>query len=326
MDSLACTFNYFSVDNEATYIDANGVALAPNSIYLQTPPNSHVKVIDGAIHLGLNDLDDLNAFEFAWLPYPSTGQNVLALVFSVDPIGSSDLSDNKLYASFLDGTSFELTNALDSILFSFFGPNDYTGRIDALSFSREPILPLRNVSIDLVDGLECDTGLLISTVTHSDSLGSIDTAGITAEVNESVTLFVLAPEISVLQGAEFKLGSEVTLYNSDCPPPGPIVLRQSVEEAVEPTIEGRNYIHADQFKINLDKGKDRIQIVIDESKVSEGPIQVQLLDAFENELIATRCSIGEGCSLGLGDLKAGTYILQISMQDQISRSRISITP
>lgn len=104
-----CDYWYFSPDHEGV---STGL-LDPGSIYEVTPAGPAL-VIDDALHLGLSEETDLDAFEFIWLFDPSFNE-VLALSFSVDeddPVTIEDesggLDPSILYGSFLDGSSFEL--------------------------------------------------------------------------------------------------------------------------------------------------------------------------------------------------------------------------
>jgi hypothetical protein len=132
-DAALCDYQYFSVDHEAHYI--HGVdTLRPGFIYQYTGNGTIEDVIHPILHLGLPNEIDIDAFEFAFL-YDSTQQRSgLALVFSVapaDPFGfdySGGLDPGALYASFLNGSYFEML------------PPPITGNIDALTFSCGPVL------------------------------------------------------------------------------------------------------------------------------------------------------------------------------------------
>jgi len=131
-DPAQCSIQYFSVDHEAYYIHNNDT-LRPGFIYQVSNNNTVQKVIDPVLHLGLLNDVDIDAFEFSWL-YDSTQQrNGLALVFSVsssDPFSPFDytggLDPGALYASFLNGVSFEML------------PAALPGNIDAVTFGCEP--------------------------------------------------------------------------------------------------------------------------------------------------------------------------------------------
>lgn len=108
----SCPVWLFSVDHEADM----GLFLAgtdPGAIYEATGAGP-VKVIDEAIHLGLPEDTDLDAFELVFLPDPAgLGGEVLGLLFSVcddDPTTLGDesggLDPAMLYASGFTGASF----------------------------------------------------------------------------------------------------------------------------------------------------------------------------------------------------------------------------
>ncbi|MCB9853787.1 MAG: hypothetical protein H6819_11870 [Phycisphaerales bacterium] len=108
-----CPYWTWSPDHEAP----SPAALDPGGIYLTfvPAPAAPVKIIDEAIHLGLPESTDIDAFEFAWLPDPQTGALSLAIVFSVDdddPMTPGDESGGLfpfiLYGSFMTGGSFPL--------------------------------------------------------------------------------------------------------------------------------------------------------------------------------------------------------------------------
>jgi hypothetical protein len=107
-DQGVCPFWYFSVDHEAN------LGGDPGDIYLATP-GGPVKVIDEAIHLGIPEEVDIDAFEFVWLQEQPGGASYLALLFSVDeddPLTKEDESGGgqpgMIYGSFLTGFSFPL--------------------------------------------------------------------------------------------------------------------------------------------------------------------------------------------------------------------------
>ncbi|HUU84067.1 MAG TPA: S8 family serine peptidase [Phycisphaerae bacterium] len=106
-DDLACPVWLFSADHEAN------LGLDPGGIY-EVFAGSPVQVIDEAIHLGLPEETDIDAFELAWLEDPNAGAApVLALLFSVDeddPLTPGDesggMDPRMIFASFLTGYSF----------------------------------------------------------------------------------------------------------------------------------------------------------------------------------------------------------------------------
>lgn len=123
-----CPFWYFSADHEAHF------GLDPGGIYLVTG-GGPVQVIDEAFHLGIPEETDIDAFEFTWLENPQQpdGTMYLALLYSVDdndpftPIDESGgMMPNVIYASFMTGFSFPLTNPLQD-------------DIDAITIWRQPI-------------------------------------------------------------------------------------------------------------------------------------------------------------------------------------------
>lgn len=114
-----CPFWTWSPDHEAP----SPSALDPGGIYLTFmlggggPP---VKIIDEAIHLGIPEGADIDAFEFTWLPEPDAGAPLLALIFSVDdddpgtPVDESGgLMPGMIYGSFMTGSSFALLDDND---------------------------------------------------------------------------------------------------------------------------------------------------------------------------------------------------------------------
>jgi len=124
-----CPVWLFSPDHEAysSYVDINtGQPLDPGGIYEQLAAGPY-KVIDEAVHLGLPEDTDIDAFEFVWIPDPDAGGALaLALVFSVDendpltsvPPWNQDESGGRdpkmLYYSFMTGSSAPLlVNPLD---------------------------------------------------------------------------------------------------------------------------------------------------------------------------------------------------------------------
>ncbi len=121
-DPQLCDHLLFSVDHEAPFVDpTNGLLMEPGAIYLKEPGFPIRKVIDPQIHLGLAPEIDIADFEFVWLLDTINGTNVdsLALVFAVhldNPATPGDesggLNPRRLYASFLNGSSFELMTGL----------------------------------------------------------------------------------------------------------------------------------------------------------------------------------------------------------------------
>lgn len=142
ISNTACNILYFSVDHEAHYIH-NGDTLRPGIIYQLISYGTIQPVIHPILHLGLSsDRVDIDAFEFAWLYDSAQARNGLALVFSVsanDPFDATDytggLDPGALYASFLDGTYFEMT------------PLIKPGNIDGLTFICKPQTPPGSVFI-----------------------------------------------------------------------------------------------------------------------------------------------------------------------------------
>ncbi len=132
-DLAACGVQYFSVDHEAHYIHNNDT-LRPGFIYQLISTDSIQAVIHPILHLGLSNEMDIDAFEFAWLYDTAAQRNGLALVFSVsvdDPFDvtsyTGGLDPGILYASFLNGTYFEMAPAVKP------------GNVDALTFVCEPL-------------------------------------------------------------------------------------------------------------------------------------------------------------------------------------------
>jgi hypothetical protein len=114
LGSADCTVWLFSVDHEATM--ASLLPLAdPGGVY-ELAPGGPVQVVDEAIHLGIPETADLDAFELVWVPDTLGGAgDVLALLFSVDdddpltpPDESGGLDPAMLYLSDLTGFSFPL--------------------------------------------------------------------------------------------------------------------------------------------------------------------------------------------------------------------------
>ena len=114
-DPAACNVWYVSADHEATgsHPAIPGLPLDPGDIYEVLPLGGVTKVIDHAVHLGLPDGTDVNAFEFVWLrrcspAMPTSCQDQLAILFSVDEDDfltpadeSGGLDPNMIYASFM---------------------------------------------------------------------------------------------------------------------------------------------------------------------------------------------------------------------------------
>ncbi len=110
-----CPYWYFTADHEAV----SPASLDPGSIYLTTGAAVPTKVIDDVIHLGIPETTDVDAFEFTWLR-TTQGSPALAILFSVDnddPLTPGDesggLSPRVIYASFMTGFSFPLTDPDD---------------------------------------------------------------------------------------------------------------------------------------------------------------------------------------------------------------------
>lgn len=139
-----CSFQYFSVDNEAT------LGLNAATIYVQdlnVPASFQAVVLPD--HIGIADGTDIDAFEFVWLPDNSPENNnpssfrFLGLVFSVDaddPETAVDeaggLDPGILYVSYLDG-KYELFSR-------YYAAED----VDALTFSCE-VMAADNASLAL---------------------------------------------------------------------------------------------------------------------------------------------------------------------------------
>lgn len=117
-----CPFWTWSPDHEAV----GPAGFDPGGIYLTVVfgGGAPVKIIDEAIHLGIPEDADIDAFEFVWLPDPDTGVVALALIFSVDDddpfTGFADESGGMMpgmiYGSFMTGFSFPLLAAGDPAL------------------------------------------------------------------------------------------------------------------------------------------------------------------------------------------------------------------
>ncbi|MBN2445588.1 MAG: hypothetical protein JXO22_02610, partial [Phycisphaerae bacterium] len=122
-----CPYWYFTADHEAF------MQLDPGDIYEVTAAGA-VLVVDDVIHLGIPDETDVDAFEFVAMEEPDLpGQYFLAVVFSVDNDDSltvanesGGLDPTAVYASFLTGYSFQITDSLGD-------------DIDALTCYREPL-------------------------------------------------------------------------------------------------------------------------------------------------------------------------------------------
>jgi hypothetical protein len=136
IDPSVCTFWYVSADHEANGDPNAGVILDPGNIYMRQGLLPPALVVDHALHLGLPDGVDIDAFEFAWLYNDAANAIHLALLFSVDVDDpgfpgdqSGGLDPSLVYASFMDGVSFPFfTQPL--------GEN-----IDAISTWRNDLLP-----------------------------------------------------------------------------------------------------------------------------------------------------------------------------------------
>ncbi|MEX0811491.1 MAG: T9SS type A sorting domain-containing protein [Chitinophagales bacterium] len=143
--SSDCLYQYISVDHEARFTD-NGVVLRPGVIYQVNDFGSIDPVIDPQLNLGIHPEIDINAFEFAWLPDLSDGGALkLALVFSVDneDFYSSEtqqdtLNPAVLYASFLDGSFFSLSDPVSYMAVDDTAAQAFIPNIDALAFSCRP--------------------------------------------------------------------------------------------------------------------------------------------------------------------------------------------
>ncbi len=141
-----CPFWYFSPDHEARR------GLDPGSIYLATGGGAPVKVIDDAIHLGLDESTDIDAFEFTWLNdelIGGPGMSVLAVLFSVDdddpltPVDESGgLNPRQIYASLMTGGYVPLLSEEDL-------PRD---DVDALTIWIAELLPPCNPADVNCDG------------------------------------------------------------------------------------------------------------------------------------------------------------------------------
>ncbi|MBX3395812.1 MAG: hypothetical protein KF841_10635 [Phycisphaerae bacterium] len=116
--AAGCDHWYFSCDHEATWFDPiNGISLDPGDIY-EVVNGIPIVAIDHAVHLGLPDGVDIDAFEFVQLHSSALGGVFVALLFSVaddDPASNLDesggLNPAMIYASFLDGLSFPYLDA-----------------------------------------------------------------------------------------------------------------------------------------------------------------------------------------------------------------------
>jgi hypothetical protein len=147
-----CTTWYFSADHEATGNVAGLGPLNPGAIYEASPLGGFpALVVDGPIHLGLPLGTDLGAFEFVWLSPCDLCGPALALIFSVPEndyltVGvdeSGGLNPNKLYASFLTGSHFELTS------------NALPDPIDAITAVPRPFMPIVG-TIPCPGDMNCD--------------------------------------------------------------------------------------------------------------------------------------------------------------------------
>ncbi len=130
--TYACPVWYFSPDHEAN------LTLDPGGIY-QVTPFGPVQIIDEAIHLGLAESTDIDAFEFVNIPNPDGTAAAFGIVFSVDdddPLTAVDesggLSPGVVYGSLFLGTSFPISQ------------DDFGDDIDAITAwieSLEPQIP-----------------------------------------------------------------------------------------------------------------------------------------------------------------------------------------
>jgi hypothetical protein len=116
-----CPFWYWSSDHEAT------LGTDPGDIYLTflfAPGPNITPVIDGAIHLGLPERTDIDAFEFVWVESDPGGGGTsplaLAILFSVDdddpltaPDESGGLAPDALYISYFTGFNIQYTPKLE---------------------------------------------------------------------------------------------------------------------------------------------------------------------------------------------------------------------
>ncbi|MCB9850885.1 MAG: hypothetical protein H6817_09305 [Phycisphaerales bacterium] len=165
-----CPYWYYSADHEAHF------GLDPGDIYLASG-GLIVKVIDEAIHLGLPESTDIDAFEFTWLPVSGAAGPAFAVLFSVDeddpltplPIDESGgLDPKQIYGSFLTGSSFPVIVAGEQ-------PKD---DIDALTIWVEELLP-RCVASDVnCDGSTNagDIGIVASAVNFGQDPPACDRA------------------------------------------------------------------------------------------------------------------------------------------------------
>ncbi len=136
-DAAVCNTWLFSPDHEATGVGINGDPLDPGGIYQVFPASGASKIIDEAIHLGISEEADIDAFEFAWVCDEDLEDEVLVLLFSVDdddPLTSEDesggLDPRIIYASQLTGSSGALA------------PQPLSGDIDAIAVWCRPFTTL----------------------------------------------------------------------------------------------------------------------------------------------------------------------------------------
>jgi len=128
--TASCPTLYFSPDHEATFTEMASIQpLDPGGIYETGPTAGFLQVIDEAVHLGLSEDTDIDAFEFVWTIDPASpdGDELLTLLFSVDDddyltLGdeSGGLDPGMIYASYMNGSYFEfledpLFNDVDAI-------------------------------------------------------------------------------------------------------------------------------------------------------------------------------------------------------------------
>ncbi len=107
-DQETCPYWYFTADHEAY------LGLDPGDIY-EVTAGGPTRVIDNAIHLGLPDGVDIDAFEFVFMRFPEQPGLYFGIVFSVDdddPLTpqneSGGLNPAMLYGSFFMGYSFPI--------------------------------------------------------------------------------------------------------------------------------------------------------------------------------------------------------------------------
>jgi len=135
-DEPTCETWLFSPDHEAIYAHPLiAMPMDPGGIYEVTSGNP-VQVVDEAIHLGLPEETDIEAFEFVWTVDPSSGDEVLTLLFSVDEDDYLTIDDESggedpgmIYASYLTGSYFPF---LEDPLFY---------EVDAITAWKAPVYP-----------------------------------------------------------------------------------------------------------------------------------------------------------------------------------------